>query len=420
MKRCAPTAGPRSASAVWAVVFLSVTGPDDDEDGPETFRPAPHPDDRLWRHPSEIAAMHAAQANADTAKLPAVRIDGEPSRGKLHVGMMVAAGVVVVGAAALTLGVLSGQRVSNSPGADDEIAAASLPVSNPTSAGTDFAGQMAVEVNAESDGAMTSRVHDEVAASLPRIQAVVPGGMREGSGLFITDDGYIATSAGLIENAEYVLAWTDDGQRWKAEVVALDPISDVAVVHIDSDDWPAASLGVGDPWDGQQALALDHDDRTISIGEVTSVSAPLVEIDQPAALPGSAIVDGGGEVIAMVTADGTNRHATPAWMIEQVAVDLIATGATVHVWLGLAVEDHPSGDMVVVDSVLDGSPAQEAGLRPGDLIDSVNGHAIDDAASLYRHIQNSEPGDEAVLTVTRNASRRIVVTTLIEQIEQPG
>jgi len=400
-------------------VFAFVTGPDydeDGEDGPEDFRPAPHPDDRLWRHPSEVAAMQAAMANADTAKLPAVRIGestGSEGRGRLQVGLMVAAGVVVVGAAALTIGFVSVNGSSDTAGS--EIAASTLPVVNPARsvAGGDIGNAIGVESGPDSAGTLAARVHDEVAASLPRIQAVTPQGMREGSGLFITDDGYIATSAGLIDGADYVLAWTEDGQRWKAEIIAADSVSDVAVVHIDSDAWPAVSLGTDTPWDGQHAHALDHDDRTISLGEITRVSAPLVEIDQPAALPGSAVVDDAGEVVAMVTADGTNRHATPAWMLEQVAVDLIASGTTVHVSLGIEVDDVESGGMVEVRTVLEGSPAETAGLRPGDLIDSYDGNAVADSASLYRRIQAGEPGDEAVLTVTRNASRRIVVTSLI-------
>lgn len=232
--------------------------------------------------------------------------------------------------------------------------------------------------------------------------------------MFVTDEGHIATSTSLIADAEYILAWTEDGQRWKADVVASDSVSDVAIVHIDSSAWPAVSLATNIPWNGQQALALDHEDRSISLGEITSVSSPLVEIDQPAALPGSAIVDDTGAVIAMVTADDTNRHAIPSWMLEQVVVDLIAYGSTTHVWLGAVVADTVSGDMVSVEQVVAGSPAALAGVREGDLIDSFNGDPVFDAASLHRRVQAAEPGAEAVLSVTRNASRRLIVATLVE------
>ena len=90
-----------------------VTGLDDDDDGPEEFRPVPHPDDRLWRHPSEIAAMQAAHANAKTAQMPVVSLPDPAPRSRLNAGLKLAAGLVVVGAAALTIGIVSSQR--NSP-----------------------------------------------------------------------------------------------------------------------------------------------------------------------------------------------------------------------------------------------------------------------------------------------------------------
>ena len=71
-------------------------------------------------------------------------------------------------------------------------------------------------------------------------------------------------------------------------------------------------------------------------------------------------------------------------------------------------------DMVVVTSVVEGSPAARAGLRNGDLIDSFDGDPIVDAASLHRQLQNAEPGEDAVLTVTRDGSRRTIVATVTE------
>jgi putative serine protease PepD len=135
-------------------------------------------------------------------------------------------------------------------------------------------------------------------------------------------------------------------------------------------------------------------------------------INQAAAVPGSAIVDGTGAVIAMITGDGTNSHGTRAWMLEQVAVDLIASGDTSHNWLGLVVSDEPGANIVVVDHVTNDSPAAQAGVRVGDLIDSFDGNPIVDAASLHHQVQRANPGDDAVLTVTRNNQRHIIIATL--------
>ena len=96
-----------------------VTGLDDDDDGPEEFRPVPHPDDRLWRHPSEIAAMQAAHANAETAQVPVVSLSDPAPSSRLNAGLKLAAGLVVVGAGALTIGARLGR---DRPGAHPHLA----------------------------------------------------------------------------------------------------------------------------------------------------------------------------------------------------------------------------------------------------------------------------------------------------------
>ena len=395
-----------------------VTGLDDDDDGPEEFRPVPHPDDRLWRHPSEIAAMQAAHANAETAQVPVVSLSDPAPRSRLNADLKLAAGLVVVGAGALTIGIVSSQ--GSSPTVETSNAAplmVALSPGNPLSTERQepVATEFTAEDSSQGEALLAARVHDQVAASLPRITAVTSAGMREGSGMFVTDNGHIVTSAGLIDSAEYVLAWTEDGQRWKAHLVATDPVSDIAVIQIESVDWPSVSLDVGaDLRDGQYALALDHDHDSIAIGEVISVTSPLLEVEQSAAVPGSAIIDDTGAVIAMIIGNGTNRHGARAWMLEQVTVDLITSGRTAHNWLGLVVSHEAATDMVVVTSVVEGSPAARAGLRNGDLIDSFDGDPIVDAASLHRQLQNAEPGEDAVLTVTRDGSRRTIVATVTE------
>ncbi|MDG1089235.1 MAG: S1C family serine protease [Acidimicrobiales bacterium] len=395
-----------------------MTGLDNDDDGPEEFRPVPHPDDRLWRHPSEIAAMQAAHANAETAQVPVVSLSDPAPSSRLNAGLKLAAGLVVVGAGALTIGIVSSQ--GSSPTVETSNAAplmVALSPGNPLSTERQepVATEFTAEDSSQGEALLAARVHDQVAASLPRITAVTSAGMREGSGMFVTDNGHIVTSAGLIDSAEYVLAWTEDGQRWKAHLVATDPVSDIAVIQIESIDWPSVSLDAGaDLRDGQYALALDHDHDSIAIGEVISVTSPLLEVEQSVAVPGSAIIDDSGAVIAMIIGNGTNRHGARAWMLEQVTVDLITSGRTAHNWLGLVVSHEAATDMVVVTSVVEGSPAARAGLRNGDLIDSFDGDPIVDAASLHRQLQNAEPGEDAVLTVTRDGSRRTIVATVTE------
>jgi len=386
-----------------------VTGPEYDEDEPEEFRPVPHPDDRLWRHPSEIAAMQAAHASAQTAKVPAVQL-AAPKEPRLHRGLLVAAGIAIVGAGALSIGILS-TRSTTAPLEVAETTSVEAPSDNRTG-GAIADTDLAIDTTSQGEDQLAARLRDQVATSLPRIQAATSTVMREGSGLFVTNDGHIVTSAGLIDGAEYVLAWTADGRRWRATVLASDPHSDVAVLHIDSDEWPAIALGSSSNLrSGQYAMTFNHVNGQIAIGEVTDAQGPLVRVDQPAALPGSAIIDDTGSVIAMMTADGATS-ASPAWMIERVAVDLITSGKTSHAWLG-ATFDAVAGESVTVVSIVDdNSPAASAGLQVGDIVDSINGESAASPNLLGRSIAQSDPGDELVLTVRRDTDRRIIIATL--------
>lgn len=362
--------------------------------------------------------MHAANAAAETAEMPMVVID-EPAKSRSHTGLLVAAGIMMVSAGALAVGVFSTRsntvEVVAQPAAavtesTDSVDVASLPAIS----GSGRTG-VSSEAVAAGEEALTARLHDQVAESLPRIQAANEGRMSEGSGLFVTGEGHVATSAGLIDGAEYVLVWTADGGRWRAKVIAMDFHSDIAVVQIQSQDWPAIALGSGaNLRSGQYALAIDHDYDEITIGEVVSDNGFRVEVEQTAAVPGSAIVDDTGAVIAMVTNDGSNRTATPAWMIEQVAVDLITSGTTSHTYLGVTLESLPDEQITVVREVLPGSPAEQAGLQVDDIIDSVNGDPTSDAPSVRRAIQAALPGEDAVITVSRDGDRRIIIATLAE------
>lgn len=450
-----------------------MTGLDDEDDGFDDFRPAPHPDDRLWRHPSEMAAFLAAQAaenataddsdddagdpGADiTIELPAVataatpivlapadpparpgRPDRQPSR--VHRGLIAAAAAVAVGATALTVGALSARSDSpteaqfateavamrsestrsSSPADDASDDAAATP---PDAQGTGV-GSVSAFVDPEAEAALASRLHEELANSLPRIQAASPDGMVEGSGLFITEQGHIATSASLVANSDYVLAWTHDGQRLQASVVAVDWFSDVAILQVETPSAPVAMFSADTSlWSGQYAMAIDYEHASMTLGKVASLTAaqPVnilgdassrVRIE-PGALPGSAIIDDTGAVIAMVNlgpdGDSDQLHATPAWMIERVVEELLTHGVAVHPWLGVQVTALGNGVQVQIAQVVPGSPADHAGLRVGDLIDAVDGDSISTTMSLWTLVQLHEPGDYVDLAVTRNGERRLI------------
>jgi len=356
--------------------------------------------------------MRLAHANAETAKVPVITVPGSPNRRRTHVGLLAAATVVVVGASAVTLGVIS---TNSSPVRPTAVAASAI---------TDV--DVAVAASGSTQEGLAANLHNELAVSLPRIQAATSEGMREGSGLFVTPTGHIVTSAGLVADAEYIIAWTDDGRRWEATLIAADRFSDVAVLHIDSEEWPQISIGSDRTLrSGQYALAIDYAAATMSVGEVSAVvdtvnidemaTATRIAIDQPTALPGSAILDDAGFVIAMVTSsDGS--LATPAWMIERVALDLIALGVTSHAWLGLETDNGPSSRALTIDKIAPGSPAERAGLRVGDYVDSVNGEEVLGDHSLWTAVETSRPGDELEIMITRFGDQHILNVTLDEAV----
>ena len=405
-------AGARARTAPSAVLSFFVTGHDDDEDEVENSSPVPHPDDRLWRHPSEIAAFHAAQARAETVEVPIVSPTSQPGRRRFHRGFKIAASLAAVGAAALTIGAISSNGTSQTQ-------VAALQSAAPEVTPIVVEGQnTTVQVYNAGEEQLANRVFDQVAFALPRVQAATTTGIVEGSGLFLTTSGHIATSASLVTDANYVLVWTQDGQRWNAEVLAHDTVTDVAVLQINSDEWPAAPLGTGSNLRaGQYALTLDHQLDTISLGEVATIYGSFIDVEQSAAVPGSALLDDTGAVIGMITGDGSNRRATPAWLLEQVSVELLVDGTATHTWLGVAVEADTTRDgMVRVMEVVPNSPADRAGILPDDLIDSLNSTTIDNAAVLFQLVHSADPGDDAVLTVTRHGNRRIIIAELGELV----
>lgn len=404
--------------------LATVQGLDDEDDGPEFSGPRPHPDDRLWRHPSEIAAMHAAAASATaepTVELPAVTVGRSPVGLLLNRGLMTAAVVVAIGATALAVGALTARSSTDQA---STIRPAAL-----TSLGADTGNTDGIVLDTELDPeqALADRLHAELGDALPRVQAATATGMLEGSGAFITADGHLVTSSRLVTGADYLLVWTADGSRWAAELVASDRFSDVAVLRVepeavDQGSFGAASFKPGaELRTGQYAITLDHDVGSMTFGQVSSLvgAAPdgasgdrSSRFDvQPGMTPGAAIVDDSGAIIGLVNA-ASGSQATPSWMVERVAADLLSNGATRHAWLGVHVESDLSRGSARVLEVVTGSPAANAGLRPGDLIDAVGSDALSTTASLWTLIQRRSPGDTIDLTVTRNGERRIVSAQL--------
>jgi len=375
---------------------------------------------------AEAQRAHEAEAAAiaEPTELVAEAAADAPAPRSVHAGLLAAALVVIVGASAIAMGALSTRSGESSAASIDAsrppatVAALAPEAVSPLGA----AGDVDVAAASDVETRLAARIHGNVAHTLPRIQAATATGMREGSGLFITADGHLITSAALVSGSDYVLAWTHDGRRWPAVVIATDLISDVALLAIDAPTEAAPFSQDTHLWSGQYAMAIDHGNRTMSLGQVESlIGATDVGSGDPSSrvlvapqvLPGSAIVDDTGAVIAMVnlTQDETAR-ATPAWMLERVVGQLLHEGQASHPWLGAMVEFDQSESSGHISAVHDDSPAASAGLQVGDIIDSVNGEPLSTNMSIWTMVQMRTPGEVVDLAVTRHGQRRLVQVTL--------
>src|SRR5690606_3589052 len=188
--------------------------PCDDDAGADIpgHRPPPHPDDRLWRHPSEVGAAAAAPAGA------AATAGAGPARGGRRWPAYLAAaaaGAVLAGGALAAVGL--GERVVERP-VTERVAVPEAPAG-----GADAP-----------DGA------DDVA---PAVVAVVSGGRPVGSGLVVRDDGVVVTSASLVGGRAEVTVQLEDGSAVAGEVVGTDPVTGLAVVDLSGAGHPAGLLG---------------------------------------------------------------------------------------------------------------------------------------------------------------------------------
>src|SRR5688572_26995995 len=282
-----------------------------------------------------------------------------------------------------------------------------------------------------------------------------------GSGFIVSDSGYILTNNHVVTGpdrrtaADRVTVRLNDGRSFRARLIGNDPETDVAVLKIDGTGFPKVALGddhrarigewvvaIGNP------LGLDF---TVTAGIVsakgrsptglrdTSQYAVTDFIQTDAAInPGNSggpLVNAKGEVIGINTAiaSGTGffsgyGFAIPIGLARDVMDDLIRYGRVRASQLGIAVRDVNEQDAgmlglssiagVVVNSATDGSPAERAGLQPGDIIVKINDQPIDRVSTLQRAVREHEPGETVRVEVVRFGGERKTVS--IRVAERPG
>jgi serine protease Do len=284
-----------------------------------------------------------------------------------------------------------------------------------------------------------------------------------GTGFIISADGYILTNNHVVQDANVISVVTMDRREFPAELIGRDPTTDVAVIRIDADNLP--TVRIGDPDEtrvGEWVLAVGNPlglDFTVTAGIVSakdrgigiiqnSIDDPTLQalavesfIQTDAAInPGNSggpLVNIRGEVIGMNTAIASETglsagygFAVPITLARVVADDLIRYGRWRRSVLGVQIQEVVAEDVEVfrlpsiAGAVVQGfsqnnTPAEQAGLRQGDVIVAVDGHTVTRVNELQRVIASHRPGDRVALEVIRYGDRVNLNVQLVESSAGP-
>lgn len=410
-----------------------------DEDGARFGRPLP-PEDRLWRHPSELGlggAMAGAAHPSRRAGVPPSHAAGGRRRSKT---LLVAAGSAFAGAAATLAGVAV---VAVAVGDDQPAPTPVIERVEPPHA-----------VSALDGGALETTLSRQVIPAVARVEVTRARGRNTGTAITFRSDGHLLTSADLVQDAEAVTVTLADGRVLPATVIGADEVTDIAVVKVEASDLPTALLGSArDLQLGEPAFALDAGPGATRVPTVTGgVISGLGEHVAPVggeplhdliatntgsdtASPGAALVDSSGALIGIATArrppesmpvaTGTPlaRYATPIEYARQVADELLSEGRAQHVWLGVEGRDLSRREAnglslaggAVVETVQAGGPAGGAGLVPDDIITAVDDVRVTDMSSLVVSLRPHRPGSTVSLEVRRGDETLVLEVTLAER-----
>lgn len=269
-----------------------------------------------------------------------------------------------------------------------------------------------------------------------------------GSGVTVSAEGYIITNHHVIKGAEQIQVALHDGRVRPATVVGTDPDSDLAVLRVDPEDQPlpAIRLGSGDGLSvGDIVLAIGNPygiGQTVTMGIVSATGRDELNvatyenfIQTDAAInignSGGALINSRGELVGINTAV-LNREtgaqgisfAIPVDLAAHVYAEIVEHGHVIRGWLGIrsaelassaAAPSPPTLRGVPVAAVTPGGPADEAGLRPGDIIFAMEGEEVNDPRVLQNRVAGIEPGTTVNLQVQRDGELRVAEVRIAER-----
>jgi serine protease DegQ len=254
-----------------------------------------------------------------------------------------------------------------------------------------------------------------------------------GSGVIVSTSGYILTNNHVVEEADEMEVFLNDGRHTKGKVIGTDPDSDLAVVKIDLDKLPTMVLGNSDNLQvGDQVLAIGNPfgvGQTVTSGIVSALGRNQLGINtfenfiqtDAAINPGNsggALVDTNGHLLGINTAIYSRSggsmgigFAIPVTTAKQVLDGIVKDGRVTRGWIGVEPNDLSpelaetfdvkAKEGVIITGVLQNGPAAQAGVRPGDVIVSIADKPIADVTQLLSVVASLKPGTAAAFTVER-------------------
>jgi serine protease Do len=267
----------------------------------------------------------------------------------------------------------------------------------------------------------------------------------QGSGFFVSPDGYAVTNNHVVDKADQVEVTTEDGRSYTAKVIGADPRTDLALIKIDGrSDFPYVRFADQAPRIGDWVLAVGNPfglGGTVTAGIVSARGRDIgagpyddfIQVDAPInkGNSGGPTFDVDGNVIGVNTAifspSGGSvgiAFAIPADTVRSVVSQLKDNGAVTRGWIGVQIQPInadladslglKSTQGALVAEPQSGSPAAKAGIKSGDVITAVNGEPVKDSRTLARKISTMAPGAQVKLDVVRKGRTESVTVTLGE------